>query len=90
MKSYPVARLKIAPCRGRHFLVPTRKYPKNRLRGGAISVVYPPLAEIRAYYPDHKAPSPDNPSRRCASVERSEVWFYRRGVLQSAADLPSQ
>ena len=59
MESYPVARPKIAPCRGRHFLVPTRKYPKNRLRGGALSVVYPPLAKIGAYYPDPKAPSPE-------------------------------
>ena len=52
----PVTRPKTAPCRGRHFLVPTRKYPKNRLRGGAISVVYPPWAEIGRITPTPKRP----------------------------------
>ena len=71
----------MAPCRGRSFLATTRKEPKNRLRGGAISVVYPPLAQIETHYPDPKAPSPGYPSRRCASVTRSVVLFYRRNVL---------
>ena len=48
-RHFPV--FQIAPCRGRYFLAPTRKYPKNRLRGGASNVVYPPWAEIEAYYP---------------------------------------
>ena len=80
-----VSNVQTAPCRGRHFLVPTRKYPKNRLRGGALSVVYPPLAKIGAYYPDPKAPSPDNPSRRCAEVKRSEVWFLSLGCVNVGA-----
>ena len=63
-----------------------KKVPKEPTRGGASNVVYPPLAEIEAYYPDPNAPSPEYPSRRCASVTRSKVWFYRRGVLQSAAN----
>ena len=50
-----------------------KKVPKEPTRGGASNVVYPPWAEIEAYYPDPKAPSPGYPSRRCASVTRSEV-----------------
>ena len=82
LKSRHFPAVQIAPCRGRSFLAPTRKEPKNRLRGGASNVVYPPWAEIEAYYPDPKAPSPDNPSRRCASVKGSMVCFHRRGGYQ--------
>ena len=54
----------MAPCRGRYFLIPIRKYPKNRLRGGALSEVYPTADLVVPVFPDLKAPSPDNPSRR--------------------------
>ena len=79
-QTFPISYM--APCRGRSFLAPTRKEPKNRLRGGASNVVYLTKAVIDTHYPDPKAPSPGYPSRRCASVERSEVWFYRRGGYQ--------
>ena len=52
-----------------------KKVPKEPTRGGALNVVYPTKAEIEAYYPDPKAPSPGYPSRRCASVERSVDYF---------------
>ena len=63
-----------------------KKVPKEPTRGGASNVVYLTKAVIETHYPDPKAPSPGYPSRRCAAVTRSQVWFYRRGVLQSAAD----
>ena len=50
-----------------------KKVPKEPTRGGASNVVYPPWAEIEAYYPDPKAPSPGYPSRRCAVVEGSII-----------------
>ena len=63
---------RLLPAWGGTFLF-GKKVPKEPTRGGASNVVYPPWAEIEPYYPDPKAPSPGYPSRRCASVTRSEV-----------------
>ena len=41
-----------SPCRGRYFLMPIRKYPKNRLKGGAEILL-----------PQEQAPSLKNPTR---------------------------
>ena len=52
-----------------------KKVPKEPTRGGASNVVYLTKAVIDTHYPDPKAPSPEYPSRRCASVTRSVVYF---------------
>ena len=51
------------PCRGRYFLMPIRKYPKNRLRGGADREIYPTACVVAPLYPDFEPPSPEIPSR---------------------------
>ena len=43
--------------------MPIRKYPKNRLRGGADREIYRSADEIIPAYPDFEPPSPETPSR---------------------------
>ena len=51
------------PCRGRYFLVPPRKYPKRRHRGGAEILL-----------PQEQAPSPMYPSRSAFLLVNRMFW----------------
>ena len=72
---YSVSSVQMVPCRGRSFLATTRKEPKNRLRGGALNVVYPPWAAIGRITPTPKRPPLGTPPAAARQLNAQRSGF---------------
>ena len=64
--------LRCVHCVGRHFLVSTRKYPKNRLRGGLSCALRQILSVVPGSHGTN-SPSPKNPSAATRSRDRAVI-----------------